>query len=479
MFGDEVKTKQGEIVFGGHPHVGIAYLIAVLRQNNIEAKVFDTLVENDDRKLLQLMKDYQPNLIGITGFSYSYGYVKAIIDLVTDQADCPVVLGGPHVSATKKLCFKDNRASLAIKGEGEVTFLELIRELQKPVSDFSKVDGLIWRQDGEIIENRDRPFLRDLDSLPIPAYEAFKLDRYLYTKQHKMPIITSRGCPYGCNYCSVRLSMGRNFRPRSPENVVGEIEHWYKRGWCNFEFNDDCFNVDMDRAKKICDLIIGKKLKIKYELYNGIRVDRIDEELLRKMKASGCIFISYGCESGSQKILDRIGKKIKLPQVRQAVQLTNKVGIKNSVNFIIGHPGETIETAMESIRFADSLPTNFVNFYNLVPYPGTELFEWVDKNARFLVPKKTYLESISYRDNKPVFETPEFSRRERMKVIKKGFNLYEKKILEFRLGKAGGRIMYGLTRLGPIGKWARQFALESKFGNKIYQMLSANSRASD
>lgn len=479
LFGDEVKTKPGEIVYGSHPHVGIAYLVAVLKRVGVQTRIFDTLIENDDRRLWQVMDEFRPDLIGITGFSYCYNYIKDLTDNVCRRAKCPVVLGGPHVSATRKLSLADNRAQFAIKGEGEITFQELVKEVQKDQPQYEKIDGLIWRRGYEIIENKDRQLITDLDSLPYPDFEAFPLDRYLYTKQHKMPLITSRGCPYGCNYCSVRLSMGRGFRPRSAENVVNEIEYWYHKGWCSFEFNDDCFNVDMNRAKKICDLIVKRGLKIKFELYNGIRVDRIDEELLRKMKKAGCIFISYGCEAGNQKIIDRIGKHIKLEQVRRAVELTNKVGIKNSVNFIIGHPGETYQTAMDSINFARSLPTNFVNFYNLVPYPGTQLYDWVKREAKFLVPEKDYLRYISYRDNRPIFETKEFSRAERMKVIQKGFNLYERRVLEFRLGKTKGDAVYCLTRLGPVGKWARQFALENKLGNKIYQRLSTRSRRAD
>ena len=172
---------------------------------------------------------------------------------------------------------------------------------------------------------------------------------------------------------------------------------------------------------------------------------------------SGCILISYGCEAGNDNTLKTIKKGIKLEQVKNAVQWTNEVGIKNSVNFIIGHPGETYETAMDSIRFAKSLPTNFVNFYNLVPYPGTELFDWVNTNAHFLSSPETYLNQISYRDNSPIFETEEFTKKERSKVIKKGFSLYEKRILQFRLGKKFGYAGYLATRIRPIAKIGRNF----------------------
>ncbi len=479
MFGDKTEAKPGEVVYGSHPHVGVAYLVAVLKRAGIMTKIFDTLVENDDWKLWRTLDEFQPDLIGITGFSYCYNYLKDLTDRVCQRAKCPVVLGGSHVSAARKSALEDISAQFAIKGEGEITFLELISELKKAQPNFGQIDGLIWRQGAGIVENRDRQLIANLDELPFPDFEGFRLDRYLHTKERKMPIITSRGCPYGCNYCSVRLSMGRGFRPRSAENVVSEMEHWYRKGWRGFEINDDCFNVDMVRAKKICDLIVRRGLKIKLELYNGIRVDRVDEELLRKMKRAGCVFICYGCESGNQKIIDRIGKHIKLADVRRAVELTNQAGIRNAVNFIVGHPGETYQSAMDSLNFARSLPTDFVNFYNLVPYPGTELYDWVRHNARLLVPEKDYLRQISYRDNKPIFETKEFTRAERAATLVKGFNLYEKRVLEFRLGKTKGDLAFFLTRIKPMGKWARRFVLENKFGNHLFRLLSARSRISE
>lgn len=292
----------------------------------------------------------------------------------------------------------------------------------------------------------------DLDNLPTPNYAAFNLKLYPCHKEKIIPLITSRGCPYGCNYCSVRLSMGQCFRPRTALNVFREIKYWHKKGFRQIDINDDCFTLDLSRAEKICDYLISEHLNLKIQLYNGIRVDRVSPQLLSKLKQAGCVFIAYGCESGSQKIIDKIGKQIKLSQVTQAVDWTNKAKIKNAVNFIIGHPGETYADAQETINFAKNLPSNFVNFYNLVPYPGTPAYIWAVKNANFLYPKESYLQAISYRDNTPIFETPEFTASQRRHIMAIGFNLYEKKLLTFRLGKTLGLMVYLLTRNKTISR---------------------------
>ena len=472
MFGDD----PGEKSLPGYPHVGIAYLLAFLKKNSpsTEIKIYDEQIKGS-QNLPKVIKDFKPDLIGITCFTYNYRYFYDLILKIKKTTKIPLILGGPHVSAIRAEVLEETKADLAVKGEGEITILELLAELKKPKPNFKKIKGLIWRQKKEIVENEDRELIKNLDALPFPDFETFGLEQYACLKEKTLPIITSRGCPYGCNYCSVRLSMGRLFRPRSPKNVIDEIKFWYQKGFRKFEINDDCFTLDLKRAEEICDLIVKNKLKINYELNNGIRVDRVTFQLLKKLKKSGCFFITYGCESGNEKILKNIGKGITLLQVRKAVDLTNRAGIKNAVNFIIGHPGETYETAMDSLKFAKSLPTGYVNFYSLVPYPGTKLFDWVSENAKFTMPVENYLRDLSYRDAYPTFETIEFPKEQRIKAIKKGFALYEKTIYQFRLGKHRGFWLFYLTRLG-LASWSRNFALNNYFGRKIYFYLSAQSR---
>lgn len=469
MFGSEEGVPP-------HPHVGIAYLISILKKNKYSVEVFDEGIEKSDQKLDDLINSFEPAVIGITGFSYAYGYLEEAINKIKKYCSVPIIVGGPHIAATDSEIMITTAADFAFKGEAEEAFLSFLSEFKKKNPDFNKVPGLIWKNKGKIIQNKPPGFIKFLDNLPFPDYEAFSLNKYPCFQGKSLPIITSRGCPYGCNYCSVRLSMGYVFRPRSPKNVVAELEYWNKKGFVSFDINDDCFTLDLKRAEEICELIIKKKLKIQFQLYNGIRVDRVTPKLLQKLKSAGCTFIAYGCESGNQEILNTIKKNITLEQVREAVTWTNNVGIKNAVNFIIGHKNETYNQARDSLEFAKNLPTNFVNFYNLVPYPGTEVYDWAIRNTNFLVNKKTFLKEISYRDNIPIFETKQFSKSQKEKVMKEGFNLYEYKIMQFRLGKPLGLIMYSITRINFISKATRWLFYKNKYIMKLYKLLSAKSQ---
>lgn len=473
----ETKSMFGEVKgLPPHPHVGIAYLISILKKNKIQVKVFDEGIEEDKKELFTVIDDFEPNVIGITGFSYAYIFLEELIKRIKKYIETPVIVGGPHIAATGDEIIRSTSADFALLGEGENYFLEFLKQFEKKTSDFSKVPGLIWKKKGKILSNPLGSFIKDLDKLPLPDYEAFKLEKYPCFLEKSLPILTSRGCPYGCNYCSVKLSMGRGFRPRSPGNVIAEIKHWYKKGFQSFDINDDCFTLDLGRAEKICDLITKNKLKVKFQLYNGVRADRVTPNLLKKLKKAGCTFIAYGCESGNQKTLKRIKKNITLDQVRRAVDWTNKAGIRNAVNFIIGHEMETYEEALDTLKFAKSLPTNFVNFYNLVPYPGTEVYNWAIKNSHFLMPKRTFLKEISYRDNIPIFETKEFTKRQREEVMRKGFALYEKKVLQFRLGKTLGLLVFWATRVEFLARLARRFVFSNRYGMKIYRLLAAHSK---
>jgi len=476
LFGDDPALPEGTEGIGNRPHLGIAYLASFMKQHGISVGIYDDTIYNSTQKLGEMVNDFQPDIIGVTAFSYSYKYLIELIHKIKTISQKPIVVGGPHVSATKDEILKNSPADFAVKGEGEFTLLELLQHLQDDKPDFSAIKGLIWRSGNDIIENADREFITDVDSLPCPDFEAFPVEKYSNFQSKRLPVISSRGCPYACTFCSVRLSMGRGFRARTPENFVAELKHWYDKGWTNFEFCDDCYSADMKRVTEISDLIIKNGLNLKYEIHTGIRVDRVSPKLLGKLKESGCILVNFGMESGNEQILRNIRKNINLDQIRKAVAWANEAGIPNAGHFVIGHQGETFETAMDSIRFAKTLPTRFVSFYNLIPYPGTEVFEWAKKNGRFLVPLDNYLQNISYRDNVPVFETKEFTAEQRRYVMKKGFALYERKFFEFRLGKTLGLLAYMLARIGPVAKLGRSFISNNKIGHNLYFFLSRTSR---
>lgn len=458
-----------------YPHVGIAYLASMLKKNEIPYKILDMNLGYPPSYVLKYILAYEPNMICTTAYSYGYKKVYELINFIRPHYEGKIVIGGPHVSIAKKEVLEKSYADFAVMGEGENTLLELIQNLYEP-NDFEKIKGLIWRENSEIYVNEKRPYIHDLDSLPFPAYEDFELEKYLCYKDKRLPLITSRGCPYQCIFCCTRLSMGNKFRKRSPENVVDEIEKWYKKGWSIFDINDDIFTLDRDRAIKICETIKARGLNIRFNLYVGLRVDTVDEELLKILKATGCKFISYGCESGNDRVLKVIKKGITTSDVIKAVNITRKIGINHKVNFIIGHPTEIYEEAMDSIRFARSLKCNFVSFNNLIPYPGTEVYEWIknNKNARFLYPPEVYLNELTQKKLIPVFETDEFPLEERKKALIEGTKLEEKTLSQFRFGKYKGYLVYLANHNKKISMVSQKIFdtfMKTDVGSKIYRSI--------
>lgn len=454
------------------PHLGVAYLISMLQKEGCEVRLFDDGSGKTQEDLFDLIDNFNPELIGMTIYTLSRPFAYELIEKIKNKIEVPVVVGGAHVSTIKGAILQETKADFAIKYEGEYPLIDLVNELKNSRPNFASIKNLIWSDNGRIVENTDRPLLTELDSLPFPQFELYDIKVHPSHGEKIIPLITSRGCPFECNFCSVKLYMGRGFRKRSSQNVFEEIKYQYNKGYRQFDFNDDCFTLDKKRAEEILGLIINSGMKIKFQFYNGLRADTVNPDILSKLKQAGCFYISYGCESGNEDILKKIKKGVTLQQVRIAVEWTRKAGIACSVNFIIGHKDETYQTAMDSINFARSLPTNFVNFYNLVPYPGTEAYEWVGQHGRFLVDTGNYLEAISYADNAPIFETPQLTKEQRQEIMEKGFKIHERRVLKYRFGAILGSLIYLFTRNKKVKIWAAQFATMTKFGNRIAVVLS-------
>ena len=270
--------------------------------------------------------------------------------------------------------------------------------------------------------------------------------------------------------------MGQAFRPRGPEHILTEIKYFYDQGYRFFEFVDDVFTMDLNRAKTVCRMILGSGMKFRWNCANGIRADRVDEELLRLMKDAGCEFVAYGLESGNPEMLKIIKKAITLEKATETFHLTKRIGLKFAVNFIIGHQEETFERAMDSIRYAQSIPADYVNFSNMIPYPGTEIYQWLCNNeksgrARFLVPKEEFLKNSTTKLGLPVFETDEFSYAERVKALKLGRGLAKKSHLKYRLGPVIGSAIYQISRNDQAYNALRRFATGSHFGKRLYNQF--------
>jgi len=247
----------------------------------------------------------------------------------------------------------------------------------------ARIKGLGWRRKGEITVNWDRPFIKSLDDLPIPRHDLLPLDKY------RMPmikgpytfIVTSRGCPAGCKYCIKHVSYQYSVRLRSPELLIEEIKLLNSYGIYNIHMYADLFTVNRDQVVTLCKLILQEGLKIKWTCNS--RVDYVDEEMINLMAKSGCWVISWGIESGNELILKRAHKGYKMEQAHRALTWARKAGIKNWGYFIIGLPGETVETIQDTIRFSKALPLDIALFHIAAPYPGTPFFFEVVENGWF------------------------------------------------------------------------------------------------
>jgi len=453
-----VPDMRGVLSKPTSPHIGAAYLAAVLLKKGHDVNILDMRFGYEYEELLEKLKDFNPDFVGITSTSVEHRKAYNLIENLKRDG-FKIILGGPHASVMLKKVLEETKADFAIKGEGEDTIIDFLDKLNEPGS----VKGLIWRdKEGEIIENEDREKIMDLDSLPFPAFDLFELDSYM---DKKLPIATSRGCPYYCIYCSVFFTMGHKFRARTPENVVREIEHWHKKGYNYFSFNDDCFTFDMERAEKICDLIIEKKLNIKWELRNGVRINKVTERLLRKIKKAGCLYVAFGVESANQNVLNTMKKGITIEQAKNAILLADKVGLKKGAFFIIGLPGGNMETFKQTLDFALSLPLDEVRFYNAIPYPGTELFTWINDNGRFLQSLDSYLDRADAWDAEPIYETDDFKREER----KKAFLTAEEYVMKYLMRKEFGKFF------GTFGwyLWKPRFSRKIVFpvGKKVWSFV--------
>jgi len=436
----------GRYIVATIPHAGIAYLAAFLEKDSHEVEVHDMRVHADNILLYKKIDSFKPDFIGISTASIGYKMAYEIVDTIKEKyPNTKVAMGGSYASTVHTKILEDTKADYSVYGEGEQTFVDLAKGL-----DPSKIKGLIWRDKGEIIMNPPYPLVKDLDSMPFPDYEKFELNKML---EKRIPIVSTRGCPNRCTFCSIQLVMGYPFRTRSPENVLKEIELWYKKGYDTFEFSDDNFTFNMPRAEKICDMIIQSGMKLKLIFGNGLRADRVNGVLLKKLKEAGCVHIGYGLETSDSEGLELLKKDLDLKQLIWAAQETMRLGINTQVNFIIGNPGQTYEKFMKDIKFTDELKIDQVRFFQMVPYPGTEMFEWVKQNGRFLHTPEEYLNNLHYWGEEPVFETDEFTREERIKA----FNIGQDKVMELHLkrhfGKGLGRMGYKLYQNNLVKKY--------------------------
>lgn len=393
--------------------VGLGYISETLFMNNIEHEIFDLGLGGGYRKLSKLVSSYFPDFIGYSMMSFRYKHNYSILDaLKKDFPSIKIIVGGPHISTFKKDALLDCQAiDIGVMMEGEESLVDICR--QRPLNE---VRGIFYREDDKVIvETEPKDLIEDLDRIPFPKYKKFEINNY----PKVIPIVTSRGCPYQCIFCPIGSVMGKKFRPRSVANVAEEIEFWYRNGYRDFSIADDVFNLVEKRVYDICDEIEKRRLSgIRICCSNGIRADKADYKLLRRMKEVGFYYLAFGVESASSEVLQTLKKGEKIERIEESIKEACQLKFWVELFFLIGSPGETWRDVQGSIKFALKYPVYDAKFYNLIPFPSTELYSWIEKENYFLVPRNAYLDNIMHHLNRPIFSTPELTLQERKKAFR-------------------------------------------------------------
>jgi anaerobic magnesium-protoporphyrin IX monomethyl ester cyclase len=430
--------------------LGLAYLGAVAEAQGVEVNIIDCQAEHLTYDTFKSrIAQGKSDIIGVTATTLLYNSAKEIIRIAKEaQPQATTMIGGSHASFWDQNALMESPSlDVVVRREGEVTFSELLKRMQAG-QNFNGVLGTTFRgSDGKIIRNEDRPFLHDLDSLPTPAYHLLPLDSFHRMGKTIFPLVTSRGCVQWCDFCSTVRMFGRGYRVRSAKKVVDEMETLHnKYGESQFSFYDDAFTVNREHTMQLCQDIIARKLNITWDCET--RVDAVDKELLETMQKAGCIAVWFGVESGSEKILCGMHKKINLEQIRKAFKMTQKTGMMTVASAVIGFPGETEETAWETINFINSLNPDDIGFYVATPYPGTPMYEEVIKNGWLKV-----TDFDKYDTANPTFETPWLSMQKIHDIRYKAFQkFYLRPSYIFKMIRRGGT--YGKSGLKTSASYA-------------------------
>lgn len=430
--------------------LGIAYLGAVAEKHGHKVNVIDCQAEKlTTADFKSRIGKIPSDVVGITATTLLYKSAMKLINIAKQEHPKAItMLGGSHGTFWDTNALNEYPSlDIVVRKEGEYTFVELLEALEKN-SSLSKVLGITYRdKKNKIQKTPDRPFIKDLDSLPFPAHHLLPLNALKRMGKILFPLVTSRGCVFWCDFCSTVRMFGRGYRMRSAQNVVDEMEMIHKTYGINqMTFYDDAFSVDRKRVLNICTELHKRKLDLTWDC--GTRVDMVDKELLQTMKNAGCIAVWLGVESGSELMLGQMKKGIKLNQTRKAYKTAQQVGLITIANVVIGFPGETEQTAKETINFVKELNPDDVGFYVATPYPGTPLYEQVKNNGWLKVTDFDKYDTVN-----PTFETPYLSMKKIEEIRYKAYQQYYLRLgYVLKMMRKGGG--YGISAIKTSAAYA-------------------------
>lgn len=422
--------------------LGLGYIAAILLRNNHRVEVMDINAFRWDRNEVEnRIRDCEFDAAGIGGIITTYRYVKWLISIIKKyHPDKKIIIGGSIGTSIPRLMLERNPVDVICIGEGEETIAELIPALEKN-GDLSQVKGIWYKgPSGEIKRTPARAPIKDLVSLPFPAWGLFPIDIYLKnpvgapnrnkwvdgsadTEVLSINLNGARGCPYKCIYCYHDF-MGQGYRTRSAGNIISEIEFLYnKYGVTYFHFTDDEFVINKSFIYELCGKFKDLMRKTGAKLAWGCagRVNLMDEMLISSMVSAGCVSIGYGIESGSQKILDLIKKQVTVKQAKDAVRLTQKYIGWADCSFMVGYPGETEDTIQETIDFCQELGLTPEVIFFLTPYPGTELYAMAVEQRK-ITDEEQYILQLGEQGEKINVNFTEYSNEELSSVKERMVN---------------------------------------------------------
>lgn len=402
------------------PPLGIAYMAGVLQENNIDVEILDASAEDMDFKDVEkeLLKR-KPDLVALTALTPTIGRALETAQVVKETLpDSIVVMGGYHPTFNFIETLEDENVDIVIRGEGEYIMLNLVQALENQ-SSLHDVKGIVFedKNSKEIVVNPEAPLIQDLDELPFPALNLLPMKKYrlLDMDTHMTTMITTRGCPMQCSFCSSAAMHGKKIRERSVENIVDEIEY-LKTNYDidTIAFMDDTFTLKKRKVMAICDEILKRNIEIMWGCTS--RVDTLDEKLLKKMKEAGCITIFIGVESADQQQLDNMCKNTTIAKIENAFKIAHKLKIRTIASVALGMPGDTKEIMNKTVKFVHKLKPNYAIYSLATPYPGTRFYkEAFEKN---LIKIKDW---SKYTLITPILETIDCSLNDMRKIQAKAF----------------------------------------------------------
>lgn len=411
------------------PNLGLGYLAAVLKNNGHTVHILDCAkTRMNHRKYRDYLVDEKPDIVGVQMYTCDFTSSKQCIDVAkTLNHKTVTIVGGPHPSGDPEGTMEIASLDYAFAGEAESGFPRLLQHIQSPDKiDIDSIEGLIHRRDGKIKINK-RGYIENPDDIPFPGWDLIDPTTYpvaphgTFSKSLPIaPIITSRGCPFKCTYCGVRVNTGRRFRMRSIDNVIEEIKYLRKEfGIREFHIEDDNFTLNKTRVLEFCNKLREQNIMIDWACTNGVRLDTLDKELLQNMESAGCYSFSVGIESGSSRILADMQRNETLDLMIEKIKLVSSTTkIRMTGFFMIGYPAETIEDIEKTIELALELPFHRAQFSNFLPLPGTEIYDRLIRNGDFAPDAQRW---DLYQNNRVIYAPKDISKKELRRLMKRAF----------------------------------------------------------